>query len=381
MISPVRFGAIEIFLRGNDLRRRKRRTGAAGSRGNSSYNSTMTEQTTHSGNAEVFLSYASADRAQVLSIADQLASAGVSLWLDRKRIEGGEYWDVQIVRAIRACKLVLLACSASALRSRNVKAEIQVAWRHGRPYLPLLLDDSVANGFPEQFAYFLEGWQWVEIKQHPPEVWLLQVARGLTQVGVACPGVTAAALQAAPAVEPTQLDQGLRGLCGVAKFTDLIRPVPFGRASTRSPRPFTRSLGEAPDDLQHGYRLGDSVCLAVDAEADGNLLLLNLGTGGKIYCLCPSLFAPDTRLHRKQTHFLPQPHSPWPAFKIAGATGREQLLAIVTDEPLDLDWTSRDVKCPARVLTEKDVADLLARLRVLGEDRWTALATYFEVAS
>jgi TIR domain/Domain of unknown function (DUF4384) len=341
----------------------------------------MTEQRTHTGNAEVFFSYASADRAQVLSIADHLAAVGVSLWMDRKRMEGGEHWDVQIVRAIRACRLVLLACSASALRSRNVKAEIQVAWRHGRPFLPLLLDETVEKGFPEQFAYFLEGWQWVEIKHHRPEEWLPRVARALTGVGVACPGVTAAAQHAAPAVEPTQLDQGLHGLCGVAKFTDLIRPVPFVRAASRSPRAFLRSLGEAPDDTQHRYRLGDSVCLAVDSEADGHLLLLNLGTGGKIYCLCPSLFAPDTRLCRMQTHYLPQPSSPWPAFQISGGVGREQLLAILTDEPLDLGWTSRDPKHPARVLTSEDVKDLLTRLRELGEDRWTALATYFEVVS
>jgi hypothetical protein len=274
----------------------------------------------------------------------------------------------------------MLACSASSMRSRNVKQEIQLAWQRGRPFLPILLDDTVEQTFPEQLAYFLEGWQWVEIKDHPVEQWLPRVAQALANVGIACPGVTATA-SAAPAVKPTRLDQGLKGLYDLAKFTDVIRPVPAVRAADRSPRPFLRNLGEAPADRQHGYRLGSSACLAVDAEVDGHLLLLNLGTSGKVYCLCPSLFAPETRLYRGQTHYYPQPSSPWPAFQIKGAKGREQLLAIITDQPLEMGWMSHDPQYPARVLSAADIADLLARLRDLEEERWMALSTYFDVIS
>jgi hypothetical protein len=172
---------------------------------------------------------------------------------------------------------------------------------------------------------------------------------------------------------------GMNGLYLKAQRTDLVRPVPAARAANRSPRALRRNLGEVPDDLQHRYRLGDRVCLAVDALEDGHLLLLNLGTGGRTYCLCPSLFAPDTRLRRGQTHYLPQPSSPWPAFSISGATGRENLLAIVTEQPLELGWMSHDRKQPARILTSADVDTLLARLHALGQDRWTAWATFFEV--
>lgn len=333
------------------------------------------------GRAEVFISYASADRDRVLPIAERLAAAGVSVWLDRHQIEGGGHWDVQIVRAIRTCRVVVLVCSARSMRSRNVKQEIQLAWRHGRPYLPLLLDDTVETAFPEQFAYFLEGWQWVEIKHRPPEQWLPGVARALAKVGVACPGVAAAATPNVPPVEPTRLDQGLDGLFALAKFTDLIRPVPAERAADRSPRPFTRDLGEAPTDLRHAYRLGGSVCLAVDAEVDGHLLLLNRGTSGQTYCLCPSLFAPQTQLCRRQTHYLPQTRSPWPAFQITGATGREQLLALLTEQPLDLGWMSRDPRHPARVLSAADLETLLTCLRALEPERWLALSTFFDVVA
>jgi len=56
------------------------------------------------------------------------------------------------------------------------------------------------------------------------------------------------------------------------------------------------------------------------------------------------------------------------------------MIAIVSDEPLGLDWlSSAREAAPARVLQPEDFDQLLERLRQLGDGRWTALATYFEV--
>jgi len=60
----------------------------------------------------------------------------------------------EIVRGIKGCKVLLLMCSDAALRSRNVKQEIQLAWKYERPYLPLLLEPT---SFPEQLEYWLEA--------------------------------------------------------------------------------------------------------------------------------------------------------------------------------------------------------------------------------
>jgi hypothetical protein len=65
---------------------------------------------------------------------------------------------------------------------------------------------------------------------------------------------------------------------------------------------------------------------------------------------------------------------------VTGKPGREHLLAIITDESLGLDWLPTDPKKePARVLKQVDIDALLARLRNLEGDRWTALSTYFDV--
>src|SRR5438552_11502374 len=96
---------------------------------------------------DVFVSYSSADRDRVLPIADRLAAAGISIWLDRHEIVAATSWAEEIVRAIGACKVVLLMCSDASMRSWAVKQEIQLAGERRKALLPLLLERT---SFPEQ---------------------------------------------------------------------------------------------------------------------------------------------------------------------------------------------------------------------------------------
>ncbi len=76
---------------------------------------------------------------------------------------------------------------------------------------------------------------------------------------------------------------------------------------------------------------------------------------------------------------MPQSGARYDSFVVTGKPGREQLLAIVSDEPLELDWLPSDPKIPARELKPADVDALLAQLRSLEEGTWIALFTYFDV--
>ncbi|MHB8576851.1 MAG: toll/interleukin-1 receptor domain-containing protein [Dehalococcoidia bacterium] len=116
----------------------------------------------------VFLSYASAERVRAAEIADALERAGVKVWLDRESIPGGTSWGSEIVEGIQHCAALVICCTAAALQSRNVRQEIQLAWRFERAYLPLLLEPVQ---FPQHVLYFLEGWQWVEVG----DVWWEQI--------------------------------------------------------------------------------------------------------------------------------------------------------------------------------------------------------------
>jgi hypothetical protein len=330
----------------------------------------------NSGAAEVFISYASRNRERVVQIAGHLESAGVTIWRDQNEILGGENYGPKIVHGIKTCKVLLLVCTDASMRSRNVKQEIQLAWHYGRPYLPLL--GEPIDSYPEQVQYWLEGWQWIEVLDRPTAQWLPRVLQALAKAGVTSNMPTTVAV--GPVVQPTPPAQGLAGLRAVARFTDQIWPVPADHVLRGATRSGLRDLGAPQDDVKHGHRLGSRVCLAIESDRAGHLLLLDEGTSGKIYCLCPSVFAPETRLPAGRT-YLPQQGARYDAFEVSGQPGREHLLAILTDEPLGLDWMPKDPKVPARVLSPADIDTLLARLRGLEGDRWTALATFFDVTA
>ena len=325
---------------------------------------------------EVFVSYASLDCERVLQIVSQLEAAGVRVWLDADKIEGATNYGPEIVRGIRECKVLALMCTDASMRSRNVKQEILLAWKYERPYLPLLLESI---SFPEQVEYWLEGWQWVEILERPAQQWLPRVLRAFVRAGVQC----LSADQVPPSVseqqiiQPKQLHQSLDSLLSIASFTDQIWPIPAERAPRGTTRSALRDLGAPQDNVQHGYRLGSRVRLAIEAEREGYLLLLDKGPSGKVYCLCPSHFAPDTRLLSGCSYF-PQKQSKYGSFVVSGQPGREELLAIITHKPLGLDLKPIG-SAPAHVLASEDITTLIAKLRDLDGDSWTVLSTYFDV--
>jgi CheY-like chemotaxis protein len=129
----------------------------------------------------VFISYASADRKRVYPIAESLEAAGIRVWIDRNEIAGGANYGPFIVQGIRDSASVLVACSAASMQSRNVKQEIQLAWKYQRPYVPLLLEQTV---FPDDVTYWLEGWQWIEVMDRPNAEWFPELLRAINNLGL-----------------------------------------------------------------------------------------------------------------------------------------------------------------------------------------------------
>ncbi|MSU50068.1 MAG: toll/interleukin-1 receptor domain-containing protein [Opitutus sp.] len=61
----------------------------------------------------VFLSYASQDATAVKKIRDALEAAGIEVWFDQRRLEGGDDFDKEIKRNIRGCSLFVPVISAN----------------------------------------------------------------------------------------------------------------------------------------------------------------------------------------------------------------------------------------------------------------------------
>lgn len=348
---------------------------------------------------DLFISYSSLDAGRVLFIANQLQQAGISVWIDRNKIPGGAVYGPEIVRGIKQCRMFALMCSDAAVRSRNVNQEVLLAWKYQKPCLPLLL---APISFPEQIEYWVEGRQWVEILEHPPEMWLQRVQQTLkllansslpsqpnnhqTNEDSQQPFRGLGARQSEPllatptppaVVKLIPHRGGLSELFSLASFTDRIWPLP-AESINAGGRVF-RGLGAPQDHARHKHHIGSQVSLAIESDREGHLLLLDQGPEEIVYCLCPSWFAPSARLHVGRS-YLPQPGSKYQSFVVTGRPGRERLLAIITNQPLGFDWLpTHESQTPARVLNQNDIDMLLSRLLDLEANEWAALSTYFEI--
>jgi TIR domain-containing protein/uncharacterized protein DUF4384 len=329
---------------------------------------------------DLFISYARRDYEQVRRVTEQFAAMEVSFWLDQRDIDGGENFAEVIARSIKLSRVFVLMCSDAALRSRNVKQEINLAWNYERQYLPLMLERV---SFPEQVEYFLTGVQWIEILDQPINKWWPLVEQAITRLGISITGTRKPLVNPAPpegsTASSSQPEADLTSLRALASFNDCIWPIAADRIpGSQQPRVSFRSLGAPQRDAQRTYEIGSRLGLAIWAERAGHLVLIDEGQDGTIYCLCPSWFAPDTRVD-KGMNYLPQTNARYQSFELSGEPGREQLLAVITNEPLTLNWLSSEARSPARVLNTQDVELLLTQLRQLNPASWVALATYFDV--
>jgi len=132
-------------------------------------------------NTEVFISYASDDRARILDLLERLREAGVSVWIDQMGIEGATMWSQEIVEAIDNCKVLILAISKRSTESENVVKELALASERRKNILPVCLDSS---GIPKSMEYQLAGIQRVEYFAGTEEQGLLAMIRSMAKLGV-----------------------------------------------------------------------------------------------------------------------------------------------------------------------------------------------------
>jgi hypothetical protein len=78
--------------------------------------------------AQVFMSYARANRPIVEKLYAALTARGIQVWIDRSGLEPGtDDWEQAIRDAIRASWAVLFVASPDSRRSRYVKDELRIA--------------------------------------------------------------------------------------------------------------------------------------------------------------------------------------------------------------------------------------------------------------
>lgn len=113
-------------------------------------------------------------------------------------------------------------------------------------------------------------------------------------------------------------------------------------------------------EYQDCVRLGSNIRFEVNLENAGYLLLLDKGTSGKVYCLCPSGYAPEPQVPAGLT-VLPQSCSSRKSIKVTGNLGLEQLVAVIAKDKPALDWLQEGCKAPLQ-LREDHLTRLLEYL-------------------
>jgi hypothetical protein len=86
----------------------------------------------------VFICYAREDEQFVLTLAGNLKSRGVPVWLNRWDIPAGANWQRSIDKAIQDCAKFLIVLSPAAIDSEEVKGELWTALDEQKPIVPVL---------------------------------------------------------------------------------------------------------------------------------------------------------------------------------------------------------------------------------------------------
>jgi len=120
----------------------------------------------------IFVSYSRRDQEIVERFVGMMESAGMSVWIDRQKIQAGRLWRTQIVQAIDTCDGFVLMLSANSASSDNVRREIDLALDSGRSIFIMLLEQVK---LPTDMRYQLIGLQHIDIK-------LLGLGKGVKQL-------------------------------------------------------------------------------------------------------------------------------------------------------------------------------------------------------
>jgi predicted ATPase len=108
---------------------------------------------------DVFISYSSKDRARADAICAALEGDGVSCWIAPRDGTPGVSYAKFLVDAITASRIVVLVFSRNANRSEAVLNELEIAFSHGIPVLPLRIENVQPTDSAE---FYLKRRHWFD---------------------------------------------------------------------------------------------------------------------------------------------------------------------------------------------------------------------------
>ena len=108
----------------------------------------------------IFISYSRRDAEYVDAIIKRFEKAGLSVWVDRGSIQGGDQWKQEIVEGIEKCEAFILVLSSTSVRSDNVRRELDLAGEYNKKIIPIQLSPTI---IPRGMKYQLVGVQRIDM--------------------------------------------------------------------------------------------------------------------------------------------------------------------------------------------------------------------------
>ncbi|PWT98568.1 MAG: hypothetical protein C5B51_29175, partial [Terriglobia bacterium] len=108
---------------------------------------------------QVFISYASADKAIADRVCSELEAAGITCWIAPRNIEPGTDYPAAIVEGVSAARVLVLILSAAAAASPHILSEVGHAFNGKKRIIPFRLSTET---LPEDLEYFLSLTQWLD---------------------------------------------------------------------------------------------------------------------------------------------------------------------------------------------------------------------------
>src|SRR5580692_8184711 len=184
--------------------------------------------------APIFISFATKDRNAAHTICEALEHRGLKCWIADRDIGPGENFQIAIVHAIRAAKVMILVFSANSNNSDEIKKEVVLAGQSRLIVIPVRVEDVTPD---EAFAYELATRQWVDLF----EDWERSIQRLVRQLetvdGIKLPaGAAVGDASPAPFASPPRAPASAPAFAPASATTARPpQPAPAAAFSTPSP--------------------------------------------------------------------------------------------------------------------------------------------------
>jgi len=122
---------------------------------------------------DVFISYASGDKAVADAACATLEAHGVRCWIAPRDVMPGIHYGEAIIDAIHECRIMVLVFSSKANLSGHIPKEIERAVSQGITIMPMRIEDVVPA---KSLDYFIGSVHWLDAITPPLEVHLQRLA-------------------------------------------------------------------------------------------------------------------------------------------------------------------------------------------------------------